>query len=91
MPLSKKRDRERARERRRLAKQASNLAFSAVQPKVDAPQSKSSGIKSSLNTTAPLSVQPIYDPDIKEDIVAQVKRLYPDKKIPNCPNGRCYD
>ena len=58
MPLSKERDRERARERRRLAKLPSNLMPNAVQPKTDALQSKSSPIKEVLNTTAPTGVQP---------------------------------
>ena len=58
MPLSKARDRERARERRKVAKLASNLMSDAVQPKIDALQSKSSPIKTSLNTTAPPCVQP---------------------------------
>ena len=58
MPLSKARDKERARERRKLAKRASNLTRQGVQPKTDALQSKSKPLKSLMNRTASSSVIP---------------------------------
>lgn len=69
-----------------------------VQPKPGALQSKSSGIKTLLNTTAPPVVQPMsvvgvddYVTIVQPNIVSQVKRLYPGGKLPNCSDGRYRD
>lgn len=74
MPLSKARDKER---KRLLKLRLENKEF---QPNNEALQSKSSGIETLLNTT----VSPPFQPNIADE----VKRLYPDGKLPNCKDGR---
>ena len=64
MPLSKARDKERARERRKLAKRASNLTRQGVQPKTDAPQSKSSGLKEEPRHIGPSHSNLIFTQDM---------------------------
>ena len=75
MPLSKVKQAEWMREYRKRG----------VIPKSDALQSKSKPLKSLLSATAP-PVIPSVIPG--EDIVSQVKRLYPDGHLPNCLDGR---
>ena len=85
MPLSKARD----RERKRLAK---------IRLENDALQSKSRGLKeeprhilpSNSNLIQSASVIPKLHPRYGEfsSIADQVHHLYPDGRLPNCPDGR---